>query len=50
MKYLSENEFRTELKTIWYFITRKAHAKNGYKTPVKRELEFISNQAKKFIV
>ena len=33
-----------------FYNEKRSHAKNGYKTPVKRELEFISNQAKKFNV
>ena len=47
-KYRSENEFRTALKNYMEFYNEKRpHAKNGYKTPAKRELEFFSKQANK---
>lgn len=47
-KYRSENEFRTAVKNYMIFYNEKRpHAKNGYKTPAKRELEFSSKQAKK---
>lgn len=47
-KYRSENEFRTAVKNYMIFYNEKRpHAKNGYKTPIKKELEFLSNQAKK---
>lgn len=47
-KYRSENEFRTAVKNYMEFYNEKRpHAKNGYKTPAKRELEFSSRQAKK---
>lgn len=50
-KYRSENEFRTAVKNYMIFYNEKRpHAKNGYKTPINRELEFISNQAKKLNV
>jgi len=47
-KYRSENEFRTAVKNYMIFYNEKRpHAKNGYKTPAKRELEFFSRQANK---
>lgn len=47
-KYCSENEFRTAVKNYMEFYNEKRpHAKNGYKTPAKRELEFSGKQAKK---
>lgn len=47
-KYRSENEFRTAVKNYMEFYNEKRpHAKNGYKTPAKRELEFFSKQANK---
>lgn len=47
-KYRSENEFRTAVKNYMIFYNEKRpHAKNGYKTPAKRELEFFSKQTKK---
>lgn len=47
-KYRSENEFRTAVKNYMIFYNEKRpHAKNGYKTPAKRELEFFSKQANK---
>ena len=47
-KYRSENEFRTAVKNHMEFYNEKRpHAKNGYKTPAKRELEFFSKQANK---
>ena len=47
-KYRSENEFRTAVKNYMAFYNEKRpHAKNGYKTPLSRELEFFSRQAKK---
>lgn len=47
-KYRSENVFRTAVKN--YMISyneKRPHAKNGYKTLTKRELEFFSRQTKK---
>lgn len=42
-KYRSENEFRTAVKNYMVFYNEKRpHAKNGYKTPLKRELEFFN--------
>lgn len=47
-KYRSENEFRTAVKNYMiYFITKRPHAKNGYKTPSKWEHEFFNRQTKK---
>lgn len=47
-KYRSENEFRTAVKNYMIFYNEKRpQAKNGYKTPIKRELKFNSDQAKK---
>ena len=47
-KYRSENEFRTAVKNYMIFYNEKRpHAKNRYKTPAKRELEFFSKQANK---
>lgn len=47
-KYHSENEFRAAVKNYMIFYNEKRpHAKNGYKTPAKRELEFFSKQANK---
>lgn len=47
-KYRSENEFRTAVKNYMIFYNEKRpHAKNGYKTPAKREIEFSSKRAKK---
>lgn len=47
-KYRSENEFRTAVKNYMIFYNEKRpHAKNGYKTPAKKELEFFSKHANK---
>lgn len=47
-KYRSENEFRTAVKNYMEFYNEKRpHAKNGYKTPLSKELEFFSRQANK---
>lgn len=47
-KYRSENEFRTAVKNYMEFYNEKRpHAKNGYKTPAKREREFFSKQTNK---
>lgn len=47
-KYRSENVFRTAVKNYMIFYNEKRpHAKNGYKTLTKRELEFFSRQTKK---
>ncbi len=47
-KYRSENDFRTAVKNHMIFYNEKRpHDKNGYKTPAKRELEFLGKQANK---
>ncbi len=47
-KYRSENEFRTAVKNYMIFYNdKRPHAKNGYKTPAKREIEFFNKQANK---
>ena len=45
-KYRSENEFRTAVDTYMIFYNeQRPHAKNGYKTPFKKELDFLNKQA-----
>ena len=45
-KYRSENEFRTAVDTYMVFYNeQRPHAKNGYKTPFKKELYFLNKQA-----
>ncbi|MEG2080816.1 MAG: IS3 family transposase, partial [Oscillospiraceae bacterium] len=45
-KYRSENEFRTAVENYMTFYNeRRPHAKNGYKTPMKKELDYYNNQA-----
>ena len=45
-KYLSENEFRTAIEKYMVFCNeQRPHAKNGYKTPFKKELDFLNEQA-----
>lgn len=45
-KYRSENEFRTAVDTYMVFYNeQRPHAKNGYKTPFKKELDFLNKQA-----
>lgn len=45
-KYRSENEFRTAVdKYIVFYNEQRPHAKNGYKTPLKKELDFLNDQA-----
>ena len=45
-KYRSENEFRTAVDTYMVFYNEQhPHAKNGYKTPFKKELDFLDKQA-----
>lgn len=47
-KYRSEHEFKTAVKNYMIFYNEKRpHAKNGYKTPAKREHEYFSKQANK---
>ena len=45
-KYRSENEFRTSVdKYMTFYNERRPHAKNGYKTPLSKELDFLNKQA-----
>ena len=45
-KYRSENEFRTAVeKYMVFYNEQRPHAKNGYKTPFKKGLVFLNNQA-----
>lgn len=45
-KYRSENEFRTAVDRYMVFYNeQRPHAKNGYKTPFKKELDFLNKQA-----
>ena len=45
-KYRSENEFRTAVDRYMVFYNeQRPHAKNGYKTPFKKELNFRNKQA-----
>lgn len=45
-KYRSENEFRTAVDRYMVFYNKqRPHAKNGYKTPFKKELDFLNKQA-----
>ena len=45
-KYRSENEFKTAIDGYMVFYNeRRPHAKNGYKTPYKKEELFLNNQA-----
>ncbi|WP_310604900.1 integrase core domain-containing protein [Anaerosporobacter sp.] len=45
-KYRSENEFRTAVDNYMEFYNeRSPHAKNGYKTPEQKELDYASKQA-----
>lgn len=45
-KYRSENEFRTAVDNYMTFYNeRRPHAKNGYKTPLKKELDYYNKQA-----
>ena len=44
-KYRSENEFRTAVDGYMTFYNeQRPHAKNGYKTPLKKELDFLNKQ------
>lgn len=43
-KYRSEYEFRTSVDNyIVFYNERRPHAKNGYKTPLKKEQDYYSN-------
>lgn len=45
-KYRSENEFRTAVgRYMVFYNEQRPHAKNGYKTPFKKELDFLNKQA-----
>lgn len=45
-KYRSENEFRTAVdRYIVFYNERRPHAKNGYKTPLKKEVDYLNKQA-----
>lgn len=45
-KYRSENEFRTAVdKYMIFYNEQRPHAKNGYKTPSKKESDFFNKQA-----
>lgn len=45
-KYRSENEFKTAIDSYMVFYNeRRPYAKNGYKTPYKKEELFFSSQA-----
>ena len=45
-KYRSENEFRAVVDTYMFFYNeQRPHAKNGYKTPLKKELDYLNKQA-----
>ena len=45
-KYRSEYEFRTAVdKYMIFYNESRPHAKNGYKTPNKKESEYFSKQA-----
>ncbi len=45
-KYRSEHEFRTAVdKYMVFYNEQRPHAKNKYKTPLKKELEFLSKYA-----
>lgn len=45
-KYRSESEFRTAVdKYMIFYNEQRPHAKNGYKTPMKKELDYYNRQA-----
>ena len=45
-KYRSEKEFRAAVdKYMIFYNEQRPHAKNGYKTPLKKELDFFNKQA-----
>lgn len=45
-KYRSEGEFRTAVdRYIVFYNEQRPHAKNGYKTPMKKELDYLNKQA-----
>lgn len=44
-KYRSEGEFRTAVdRYIVFYNEQRPHAKNGYKTPMKKELDYLNKQ------
>ena len=45
-KYRSEYEFRTAVeKYMTFYNEQRPHSKNGYKTPLKKELDYFNKQA-----
>ena len=45
-KYRSENEFRTAVdKYMVFYNEKRPHAKNGYKTPARKEQDYINKHA-----
>ncbi len=45
-KYRSESEFRTAVERyIVFYNEERPHTKNGYKTPLKKELDYYTSQA-----
>ncbi len=45
-KYRSESEFRTAVdKYMIFYNEQRPHTKNGYKTPLKKELDYYNSQA-----
>ena len=45
-KYRSEGEFRTAVdRYIVFYNEQRPHAKNGYKTPMKKKLDYLNKQA-----
>ena len=45
-KYRSEKEFRAAVdKYMVFYNEQRPHAKNGYKTPLKKELDYFNKQA-----
>lgn len=44
-KYRSENEFRAAVdKYMDFYNEQRPHTKNGYKTPLRKELDFLTNK------
>lgn len=45
-KYRSENEFRTAVdKYMVFYNEKRPHAKNGYKTPARKEQDYLNKYA-----
>ena len=45
-KYRSKIEFKAAVdRYMLFYNEQRPHAKNGYKTPAKKEAEFFNNQA-----